>query len=212
MCGRYTLTYADLSQVVEALSAMVEPEAAALHRPRYNVAPTHACVIARPDDGRAVLVVAAWGLRAGGRLVINARAETVALRFRDEYAHGRCIVPADGFYEWHGERSDRRPTWFHDPSGRPLLMAGILQRAPEAFAVLTGPARPPVDAVHDRMPVLFTKEGARRWLSEPPRVVQPDEVTLVGIEVSPRVNAVGHDDPSCLAPAQPRAGEQLRLF
>lgn len=217
MCGRYTLTYSDLGQVAELLGAVLEPTAAELHRPRYNVAPSSACIIARPDDAHPVLVPALWGLRLSGRFVINVRSESAAARFRDTYARGRCIVPADGFYEWSGEKGHKRPVWFHDPDGRPLLMAGLLQEqpsAPPAFAVLTTSSRPPVDAIHDRMPVLLSPEGARRWLSAAPRVVHADAVPLVGTEVSPRVNATAHDDPSCIEPArsEPQKGRQLGLF
>jgi len=216
MCGRYTLTYADLGAVVEALDAIVDPSAAELHRPRYNVAPSSACVVARPEDGRPHLLPALWGMRLSGRFVINVRSEQAPARFREAWSRGRCVVPADGFYEWVGEARARRPIWFHDPGGRPLLMAGLLrveEGAPPAFAVLTAPARPPVDAIHDRMPVLLSPAAARRWLAEAPRAVHADEVPLVGTEVSPRVNSAAHDDPACLAPASAEAkGGQLDLF
>ncbi|MFT3768110.1 MAG: SOS response-associated peptidase [Minicystis sp.] len=211
MCGRYTLTYSDLGQVAELLGAILEPTAAALHRPRYNVAPSSACIVAR-SVGQPMLVHALWGLRLGGRFVINARSESAAARFHDAYAHGRCVVPADGFYEWSGDKGAKKPVWFHDPNGQPLLMAGLLvdqPSAPPAFTVLTAAARPPVDAIHDRMPVLLSPESARRWLSEAPRAVHPDQVPLIGTEVSPRVNATAHDDPACIAPER---SKQLGLF
>ena len=134
-----------------------------------------------------------------------------------------AIAIADGFYEWTGERSDRRPTWFHDPSGAPLLMAGLLDEGappatpdatpgPPTFTVLTAPSRPPVAAIHDRMPVLLSPEGARQWLlGEPPRVVAPGEVVLAARAVSPRVNGTAHDDPACLEPPDEK-GKQLELF
>lgn len=215
MCGRYTLTYSDLGQVAELLGAILEPTAAELHRPRYNIAPSNACIVARPDEDHPVLVPALWGLRLSGRFVINVRAESAPARFRDEHARGRCVIPADGFYEWSGEKGHKKPVWFHDPEGRPLFLAGLLQEqpsAPPAFAVLTAPARAPVDAIHDRMPVLFSADGARRWLAEAPRVVHPDAVPLVATEVSPRVNAAAHDDPACIEPARPEKGRQLGLF
>ena len=165
MCGRYSLSYADLGAVVAALDAMIDPAAAELYRPRYNVAPSNAVVVARPRDDRAVLVPAVWGLRRDSRFIVNVRSESAASRFRGALQHGRCVVPADGFYEWTGEAKDRRPIWFHAEDGAPLLMAGLLDEGDTpAFAVLTAPARPPVDAIHDRMPVLLSREGARRWL------------------------------------------------
>jgi putative SOS response-associated peptidase YedK len=121
------------------------------------------------------------------------------------------VVPADGFYEWTGERSARHPIWFHTPGGGPLFMAGIFDAAdPPSFAVLTTAARPPVAELHDRMPVLLNREGARRWLlGQPPRVATGDDVPLAARPVSPRANAVAHDDPSCLEPAS--EADRLRL-
>lgn len=214
MCGRYTLTYADLGRVAELLGAILDESAAEIHRPRYNVAPATTCVIARPRGSAPALVPAVWGLRLGGRFVINLRSETAELRMRDAYEHGRAVVPADGFYEWHGERTDRRPVWFHAPDGAPLLMAALLVEEPQgppAFAVLTAPSRPPVLAIHDRMPVLFTPEGARAWLDRAPHAVRPAPVPLVAVDVSSRVNAAAHDDPACIAPAS-EPPRQLDLF
>jgi putative SOS response-associated peptidase YedK len=100
-------------------------------------------------------------------------------------------------------------------------MAGIADLAtdgaPSTFAILTAPARPPIAAVHDRMPVLLTREGARRLLREPaPRSVAGEPVPIAQRSVSPRCNAVTNDDPACLAPANdtdaPATGKQLRLF
>ncbi len=223
MCGRYTLTASDLGEVVEMLDAILDPAAAALYEPRYNIAPTSAVIVARPDADeprRPRLVPAVWGLRRGprgdARLIINVRSEGAATRFPEAYQRGRCVVPADGFYEWTGEARDRRPLWFHPAGGAPLLMAGLYdERAAPAlpsFAVLTTAARPPVAAIHDRMPVLLSREGARRWLQgPPPRVLVPDDVPLSSRPVSPRVNSVAHDDPACLAPGDD-AGTQLGLF
>jgi len=228
MCGRYTLTSTDLAAVAAELDAVLDDAAARLHRPRFNVAPTNAAVIARPGTDRPLLIPAAWGLRRDQRLIINVRSENAAARFPAAYQHGRCVVPADGFYEWTGERSDRRPIWFHPEGGsQTLWMAGLFEERaarspaeggaePEAlpvFAVLTTAARPPVAAIHDRMPVLLSREGARRWLlGKPPRVLVPDEIPLAARAVSPRVNATVHDDPACLEPATETGGKQLGLF
>jgi putative SOS response-associated peptidase YedK len=211
MCGRYTLTYGDLGAVADLLGALLDPAAIALHHPRFNVAPTNACVIAVPGEAQPALVPAVWGLKLAGRFVINLRSETSAGRVRALRA--RAVVPADGFYEWRGEKAHRQPVWFHDPAGQPLFMAGVLHEdaggGPPAFAVLTAAARAPVAALHDRMPVLFSAASARLFLTTPGEL-SGDAVALVATEVSPRVNAVAHDDPACLEPP-PRAG-QLRLF
>jgi putative SOS response-associated peptidase YedK len=100
-------------------------------------------------------------------------------------------------------------------------MAGLAEDKKEglpAFAVLTTAARPPVAEIHDRMPVLLTRDHARRWLlGEPPRAIHPDEVALSARAVSQRVNGTAHDDPACLEPlGEPEKkmgkGKQLGLF
>ena len=218
MCGRYTLTYQDLGEVVEQLGAVLDPAAAELHHPRYNVAPTNAAIIACPRGDRPALIPGTWGLRLGGRLIINLRAETGPARLAAAWARGRCVVPADGFYEWTGARNERRPVRFHAPDGRPLLMAGLFEEqavageAPPLFAVLTTAARPPVAAIHDRMPLLLSPASAREWLARPPRALWPDDVALVGTDASSRVNAVGNDDPGCLEAGPTERRGQLPLF
>jgi putative SOS response-associated peptidase YedK len=218
MCGRYTLTYESLDEVVALLSAVLDPAAAELYRPRFNIAPTNAVVIARSGPDRPALVPAEWGLHRDRRLIINVRSESAITRFPNAYQSGRCVVPADGFYEWTGERSERRPIWFHAPGGSPLFMAGLCEDRPgsaPAFAVLTTASRPPIAAVHDRMPVLLSSEGARSFiLGRPPRVIHPDAIPLVARPVSPRINTPAHDDPACLEAmdAPGPAAAQLELF
>jgi putative SOS response-associated peptidase YedK len=215
MCGRYTLTYQDLGEVVAELGAILDPAAAALHHPRFNIAPTNAAIIACPRGDAPVIVPGTWGLRLGGRLVINVRGETAPARMAAAWARGRCVVPADGFYEWTGAKGERRPLRFHAPDGRPLLMAGLFEAqegAPPAFAVLTTAARAPVAAVHDRMPLLLSPASARAWLSGPPRALRPDEVALSSTEASPRVNAVANDDPGLLEATPVEKRGQLPLF
>lgn len=202
MCGRYTLTYSDLGAVAELLGAILDESAAELHRPRFNVAPTNRVVIARSGEAPS-LVPAIWGSRFGPRFVINLRAESAASRLRDTDDGGRCIVPADGFYEWHGEKAARRPVWFHAEDGAPLFMAGLVKEAesgPPTFVVLTQPAEPPVAAIHDRMPVIFDAEHARRWLARAPKAVRGSAVELVATPVSQHVNAAANDDPECIEP------------
>ena len=120
MCGRFTLTRPNLSDLASELRAELDAETRRSYRPRWNIAPTTTSVIAKLDGTVIKVVSARFGADApGGAFVINARAETASrLRtFRNAYAHCRCVVPADGFYEWKGGRGERRPLWFHDPAG-----------------------------------------------------------------------------------------------
>jgi putative SOS response-associated peptidase YedK len=214
MCGRFTLTTTDLGRVAEALDAELSDEHAALHRARYNIAPSDLCFIVE-GEARRRLVPARWGLcSAESPWVINARAESLAMRplFAEALARRRCVVPADGFYEWAGGRGDRRPTWFHSPSGQLLWMAGLWSARPDgelAFTVVTTPANALVAEVHDRMPVLLTVEAAGAWLAAPRSdlLVPAPPGALAAREVSSRVSSTANDDPQCLAPP-----DQLRLF
>jgi putative SOS response-associated peptidase YedK len=214
MCGRFTLTERDLVRLAAVLGAEVDPALAAAWRPRYNVAPGQAALLVR-DAGGLRLERARFGLGGGhGPLRFNARVETAAEKraFRAAWATRRCVVPADGFFEWEGPARARRPIWFHDPAGRPLLFAALFaeEEGGLAFSILTAAATGPVAALHDRMPVLVPDGGLRAWLGggDPPGPA-PDG-SLAGVPVSPRVNVVANDDPACLEP--PPAERQLRLL
>ena len=217
MCGRMTLTVPDLREVAALLEAQLAPEDAALYRPRWNAAPTDQHWLLQAD-GR--LLPARWGFASATGLLINARAETAGrlAAFRDAFAHRRVVVLADGFYEWAGPKSDRRPIWFHPRAGGLLYLAGLSEEGKDGkpcFVVLTTDARGPVAAAHDRMPVLLPREQLRDWLERPESgllVPAPEEI-LLGTEVSTRVNSVANDDASLLEPAKkPPPPRQLTLI
>ena len=120
-----------------------------------------------PLSGLRLLTVRAWsfgGRPYHGQLIINARSQTAATlaTFRRAFSEGRCLVPADGFYEWQGKRSERRPLWFHDPGEKPLAFAGLVEEyhGSPAFVIRTTAANGLVRSVHDRIPVLLSSEGA----------------------------------------------------
>jgi len=228
MCGRMTLTRREwddvLSELAEALTAAgtlaAEPGAATLYRPRYNVAPTQPHPIVRKASGRLTLGFSTWGLlaRARGKLpVINIRAETAPFKsgFQEAYVSRRCVVPADGFFEWQPAPGGRRPLWFHRPDDKLLLLAGLYDQEgtgqPRFGILTTGPNRL-MAPVHDRMPVLLSSEEAVAWLAEPSqKLLHPaPEALLLATPVSLRVNSVKNDDPGCLAP--PGARGQTSLF
>jgi len=140
MCGRMTLTSSDLGQVLgelqEALGSVgirpiwADDAAPSLFRPRYNVAPTQLHPVLRQLRDHANLSFASWGVLARGTgkpLAVNARAETVSTRpaFKDAFATRRCVVPADGFFEWKVGPDGRQPLWFHRPDGKLILLAGL---------------------------------------------------------------------------------------
>ena len=228
MCGRFTLTIPDHESLALALGVAPDPSSAELYRPRYNVAPTDAHWILRVKEGRRELLPAKWGLvnswakdASGAARQINARIETARSRpaFRGAFERRRCVVPADGFFEWAGEKKARRPIWYHPRDGL-MLLAGLYEswRDPRSgtwqrtFSIVTTPANDLVAPVHDRMPAILTSEDVEAWL-EPVeegdtealvalqrrlRPAPPD--ALVATAVSPRVNSVKNDDPECLTP------------
>ena len=203
-----TLTKRELAEIADELGAIFEPQLAADYRPRYNVAPTDRHPVLRADEGgRRRLELAHWGFNPtvqGRGPLINARAESAPFKdaFRAAYVGGRCVVPADGFYEWQTTRDGRQPLWFHRSDGRLLLMAGLWEDG--RFTVLTTGPNELVRPIHDRMPALLTDEEAAAWLAAPSqRLLHPaPEGLLEARPVSSRVNSVRNDDPQCLERAR----------
>jgi len=195
-----TLTPRDFADVAELLGASADPELAASYRPRFNLPPTdpHMMVIAGHR-----LVAARW--QFGPAKQINTRAETLAKNglTKRAFAERRCLIPADGFYEWLGARGRRQPVWFHARPGQLLTFAGIYDRDGN-FAVVTTTANADVAPVHDRMPAILLPDRRDAWLAAPdPALLAPaPEGYLERTLVSPRVNSVANDDPACLAPPE----------
>jgi putative SOS response-associated peptidase YedK len=219
-----TLTLGDLDALADELAAVLEVEARAQHRPRYNLAPSQPHLLLRLGEAdaqgrRRRLGPALWGFPQKGprpKFLVNARAETAASRpsFRDAFGKRRCVIPADGFYEWRAGPDGKRPIWFHRPDGGLLALAGLYEELPGAggvperrFVVLTTTPNALVAKVHDRMPALLAPDDIEAWLRAPaPRLLRPaPEDLLVATPVSRRVNAVAHDDAGCLR-GEPDAG------
>ncbi|OGO47424.1 MAG: hypothetical protein A2W34_00355 [Chloroflexi bacterium RBG_16_64_32] len=224
MCGRFTLTRQDRVELARELGVPADQLGEFDYRPRYNIAPSSAHWIMRMEYEDRELLRARWGLinhwakdRKVGYRQINARAETLEKRpaFRDAFKKRRCVVPADGFYEWTEHKGARQPIWFHRPDGGLILFAGLnesWQPAPgewePTFTIITTAANATLEPVHDRMPVILPQEVVDEWLY--PRqddvaalsslLVPASDDLLVGTPVSPRVNSVKNDDAACLEP------------
>lgn len=217
MCYRYSLqSLAALSDYYEELA----DSALAEWQPRYNVALTSRMpVITRRAQPTLEAMNFGFVLPArppGGRpmLLGNARAETLLARpgFRDAALHRRCLVPADGFYEWEKAGTTRLPHYFALKNGRPFFFAGLWQPArdssPSAFCLVTTTPNALLRTIHDRMPVMLENEAARAWLGDSP--LEPGRLAALcssypagemrSHRVDPRVNNARYEAPDCIAP------------
>lgn len=216
MCGRFTLTKSG-EEVAEAFGL---DEAPAL-LPRYNIAPSQPVLVVRqvePGASRSA-ALSRWGLvprvAPEGKVLINARAETAATRgvFKDAFAHGRCLVPADGFYEWQGPKGSKQRQPFHLrlQGGGLFGLAGIVEPGSEAgtstLAILTTSPNALVEKIHERMPLILPPADYARWLD--PRTPVLTLRSLLGpypaarMEAWPVGAAVNNprlDDPTCITP------------
>jgi putative SOS response-associated peptidase YedK len=227
MCARYSLTLS-VDEIGRLFGVPELPNLA----PRYNIAPTQtAPVVRRGVAGKRELALLRWGLvpswaRDGkpATALINARAETVAEKpsFRAAFKARRCLVPADGFYEWHTLGRAKQPYRIGLAGGGLFAMAGLWERweprqpgegAIESFTIIVTDANQRVAAVQDRMPVILAPGDHEAWLSGDADAARallkpyPSEaMTLVA--VSSRVNNVRNDDALCIEPVAPRAEPQ----
>lgn len=224
MCGRYSLkTPADT--LAEHFRLSKVPSLS----PRFNIAPSQPIAIIRahaPQEKREC-VLARWGLIPSwakdpgiGNKMINARAETVAEKpaFREALARSRCLIPADGYYEWQREGrmgQRKQPFYIRLLDGHLFAFAGLWERwvgpdgtIVESCAILTTEPNESLKNIHDRMPVILAEADYDQWLDPAVRQAQllqpllrpypPEDMTAY--PVSPRVNDPAHDDDACIAP------------
>jgi putative SOS response-associated peptidase YedK len=173
MCGRFTLT-TPAELVAEAFGLDDVPELS----PRINISPTEdVAVVRKSDEAQARLSFLKWGFEtASRRPLINARAETLWQRsaFREAFARRRCLVPADGFYEWPVQEGRKRAVWVKRPDGAVFAFAGLWER--ETCTLVTTAPTKALAWVHDRMPVILSPEGYSSWLDvgvQDPRALEP---------------------------------------
>lgn len=217
MCGRFTLAtpQADLVEVFDV------PPLDVYLPPRFNVAPGQEALVVGQDRNGRRMGLLRWGFPPahegqGARRLVNARGEAAhhTPAFRAAFRHRRCLVPADGFYEWQVQGSAKAPFHFRSAAGGVLALAGIWERGvgPDGepwsgFVVLTVEANDDVAPVHHRMPFLVSPRSWGAWLdpaSPLPLVmgmVAPAPAgTLEGHAVSARVNRVTEDDAGLIEP------------
>ncbi len=220
MCGRYTLTDPDprMLRFRFGLSEAAEIE----ERPRFNIAPTDSVLaVRRSHEGERDPGRLRWGLvphyadpDSWNRLLINARAETVAVSpaFRDAFEGFHCLVVADGFYEWRETETGKHPLWITRPDHSLFAFAGLWARSKRkdgtelhSCTIVTCPPGEVVRPIHDRMPVVLDPGSEGPWLD--PELGREDALALlrptdelIATEVSDAVNSVREDGPHLLEP------------
>jgi len=237
MCGRFALTISP-TVLAKLFKLATEPNL----KPRYNIAPTQdvAAVRLSPDDSQRTMDALRWGLiphwakdPALGARLINARCETVADKpaFKEAFKKRRCLIPADGFYEWRKSpdkksSAKKQPLFIRRKDHSPLILAGLweLWRGPgaqliESCTILTTVANTLVKPIHDRMPVIIDPKHFDLWLD--PATQNPEILTrllkpyppiqLTAYPVSTLINSPKNDDPRCLE-AIPAASASDGLF
>jgi putative SOS response-associated peptidase YedK len=218
MCGRFTITVA-ATEAAELLGVAIPQD----FRPRYNAAPSQNLLATRVNDaGKREAVLLRWGLVPWwakdvkiGYSLLNARSETLAGKpsFREAFKKRRCVIPADGFFEWQAIEKVKHPHWFHRKDRKAFLFAGLWERwepasgdPVESCTIITTDANEVVQPYHDRMPVILAGPAIERWLA--PGAISPESAAellkpapksfLVENEVSTVVNSPKTDSPQCI--------------
>lgn len=218
MCGRYTLR-APANVIADEFELPVMPPWA----PRWNIAPTQMVAAVRLTDGKRVGATLRWGLIPSWAedlkklpLLINAKSESAATKpaFRAAFKQRRCLVLADGYFEWQSVGKQKQPWYYRFHDERPFAFAGIWERWErgeqpiESCTILTTEANEVASAVHDRMPVILGRDACRSWLDPDiedagalQQLLRPyPAAEMSACQVNPIVNKAGNDVPECIAP------------
>ncbi len=215
MCGRYSLFH------LPEFIAEYQLALADLMKPRYNIAPSQSVPAIINDRGLGVRELR-WGLipfwsKNKSTSLINARAETVDEKpsFRQSFAKRRCLIPADGFYEWKKEGARKQPYRITLTDRKVFCFAGIWEtwRSPDgerisSCAIITTAANEMIRPIHNRMPVVLTRDDESSWLDRDAdhralkSVLEPyDSELMHSYPISTRVNSPANDSPDVLEPA-----------
>ena len=227
MCGRYTLARSqqELSERFGVRQLFVDLT------PRYNIAPTQKVPIVLTQDEERAIQIFQWGLipswvkdLRAAKPLINARVETLAEKasFKKSLVSRRCIVPADGFYEWRKMGTQKQPMFIHGKENQILGFAGIWDEWKNdegvplrTFSIITTDANKTMAPIHDRMPVILAPDAEALWLDplnkDPASLIcllgpSPDDLIEMH-EVSPKVNSVKVDSEDCTEPVS----QQMRI-
>jgi putative SOS response-associated peptidase YedK len=229
MCGRYTIVVTP-QQLRDIFGYLEQPNFPA----RYSVAPTQPIPIVRLVNGERHFALVRWGLLPSWvkdpktfSLLINARGETVNEKasYKAAMKRRRCLIPADGFYEWQAGGARKQPYYIRPKSGVPLAFGGLWEtwtgpngEELETAAIVTTTANRTLKGIHDRMPVIIAPEQFDLWLGDRDEDTKaatalikpaPDDL-LEAIPVSAGVNRVANDNPALMERAELLAAEPVK--
>jgi putative SOS response-associated peptidase YedK len=219
MCGRFVIT-----SPPEALRQIFGYSEQPNFPPRFNISPTQPIPVVIIENGVRHFRLMRWGLLPAWvkdprkfTLLINARAETVREKpaFKNAVKRRRCLIPADGYYEWQASEQRKRPYFIHRRDGHPIGLAGLAEtwigpngEELDTVAIVTAPASADLAVLHHRVPVTIAARDFERWLDCTAHDVDavtalmrgPDQGEFVWHEVSTRVNRVANDDAQLILP------------
>lgn len=214
MCGRLSQSHLERMRLLTDIAGQL------IYTPHYNIPPSSNIVaIRQTPEGNLEWATFYWGLipswakdKKFGYKTFNAKAETVAQKpaFRNAFRRQRCIIPADGFYEWRTDNGKKQPFYVRNPDDKPLLIAGLWEHWEhegeiiESCTIITTDANDLIRAIHTRMPVILTTADWPIWLDNKVQDIQqlqpllkPYPGNLLTYKVDPRMNSPRYDDPSC---------------
>ena len=219
MCGRYTLH--TNKKVLAGTIALALPEA---YEPNYNIGPGRESLsIVTRDKVQPLARMMHWGLRTPQNFHINARIESADTtpRFRESWHAHRCLLPANGFYEWYQDGISKQPYSIYPPQDTLHYFAGLWfpstsYESPPSFVILTTKAIASIHPIHERMPVILKQEKQVSWLNGElgKRDLQSlsEEMLLEKHTVSRRVNSVQNKDSRLIEATSPLSDDQMMLF
>ena len=216
MCGRFTL-HLSKDKIADILAAEIPQDFD--YAPDYNISPGRE-ILARREEA---LTPMHWGLRTPQNFHVNARLETAdsAPRFRESWEAKRCLIPANGFYEWLNDGVRKQPHYIAPADGTVLYFAGLwFPSKQDAYAahcvILTTEAQASLQFIHPRMPVCIPADAHHDWLcnktTKAAALQFSTETDLIAHSVSSRVNGSTHHDASLIEPTTPQGDDQMQFF
>ncbi len=218
MCGRYTL-HTSAEKLAEAI-ALALPET---YEPDYNIGPGREVLSVSQSERGPQIEMMHWGLRTPQNFHVNARIETAdtAPRFRESWQQHRCLLPANGFYEWYADGITKQPYYIYPDDREISFLAGLWypaphEEVPDTCIILTSEAIPSLKEVHHRMLVILPWEARESWLNNEMNKAEAINLTqaapLGWHTVSRRVNRVQNNDSTLIQASSPLRDDQMMLF